>query len=268
MDKETARLTLHRTTLERSRAAKTTWSRSSRKRSFQRLETERIEPVSREFTASGAGWLPPRRDRALARLAASEIQDVDCPGRTLPEIPNREPLELTHITPSDPHLHLSHPCYGLPQKLIDNFASMGIHSIYPWQCRCLTEPGLLNGQRNLVYTAPTGGGKSLVADVLMLKAVIENPNRKALLVLPYVALVQEKLRWLRRAVDAIRRHSSSSIDRKWTTTWRPEVDEGQIRVVGFFGGSRTKATWNDTDVAICTMEKVCNVLHDDRCRER
>jgi DNA polymerase theta len=30
----------------------------------------------------------------------------------------------------------------------------------------------------------------------------------------------------------------------------------QIRVSGFFGGSRTTATWADTDVAVCTIEKV------------
>ena len=62
---------------------------------------------------------------------------------------------------------------------------------------------LLRGEGNLVYTAPTGGGKSLVADVLMLKYVVENPDKKAILVLPYVALVQEKLRWLRSAVDGV-----------------------------------------------------------------
>ena len=50
----------------------------------------------------------------------------------------------------------------------------------------------LLGEKNLVYTAPTGGGKSLVADVLMLKRVLE--SKKAILVLPYVALVQEKLK--------------------------------------------------------------------------
>jgi DNA polymerase theta len=62
----------------------------------------------------------------------------------------------------------------------------------------------LDGPENLVYTAPTGGGKSLVADVLMLKRVIQDPTKKAVLVLPYVALVQ-KLKWLRRVVEGVRK---------------------------------------------------------------
>jgi replicative superfamily II helicase len=44
-----------------------------------------------------------------------------------------------------------------------------------------------------VHTAPTGGGKSLVADVLLPKKIIHEPTKKAILVLLYVVLVQEKL---------------------------------------------------------------------------
>ena len=65
-----------------------------------------------------------------------------------------------------------------------NFTSLGIDSIYPWQSSCLLGRGILNGETNLVYSAPTGGGKSLVADVVMLKRVIEDPKKKAILVLP------------------------------------------------------------------------------------
>jgi DNA polymerase theta len=107
-------------------------------------------------------------------------------------------------------LALSHPDYGLPQGLVDNFAKLRIKSIYPWQSECLLRSGALGGDRNLVYTAPTRGGKSLVADILMLKKVIENPEAKALLVLPYIALVQEKLRWLRRVVEGVTKNVPSS----------------------------------------------------------
>ncbi|KAL8680917.1 MAG: hypothetical protein Q9186_002929 [Xanthomendoza sp. 1 TL-2023] len=103
----------------------------------------------------------------------------------------------------NPLLELSHSRYGLPDSLVKNFASLGIKYIYPWQSSCLLGRGLLTGEKNLVYTAPTGGGKSLVADVLMLKRVLENPHTKAMLVLPYVALVQEKANWLRRAVEGV-----------------------------------------------------------------
>ena len=81
--------------------------------------------------------------------------------------------------------------------------SIGVRSIYSWQSSCLLGKGVLTGEHNLVYTAPTGGGKSLVADILLLNKVIEQPAKKAILVLPYVALVQEKLKWLRRVVEGV-----------------------------------------------------------------
>jgi replicative superfamily II helicase len=61
-------------------------------------------------------------------------------------------------------LSLAHKAYGLPDELIANFTKLGIKQIYPWQRNCLQGPGLLTGEKNLIYSAPTGGGKSLVAD--------------------------------------------------------------------------------------------------------
>lgn len=160
----------------------------------------------------------------------------------------------------NPLLSLSNPKYGLPSALTANFAALGVRNIYPWQASCLLAKGLLAGERHLVYTAPTGGGKSLVADVLLLKRIIENPARKALLVLPYVALVQEKLKWMRRIIQDVEKNmsgeeqdSSSFPRRRWKKLHK------NIRVTGFFGGSRTTATWADTDIAVCTIEKVCTL---------
>jgi replicative superfamily II helicase len=39
------------------------------------------------------------------------------------------------------------------------------------QAECLNQPGVLDGS-NLVYCAPTSGGKSLVAEVLMLRRLV------------------------------------------------------------------------------------------------
>ena len=151
-----------------------------------------------------------------------------------------------------PLLSLENPIYSLPKSLTANFAALGISSIYAWQASCLLSPGLLTGQRHLVYTAPTGGGKSLVADVLMLKRVIDNPGRKAILVLPYVALVQEKLKWLRRVVRDVERVRPSEAH-DGNQGW---AGSQEIRVTGFFGGNRTAASWKDMDIAVCTIEKV------------
>jgi replicative superfamily II helicase len=50
--------------------------------------------------------------------------------------------------------------------------------------------------RNLVYAAPTSGGKSLVAEVLAVRALVRQ-ERRVLVVEPYVAIVEEKVQMLR-----------------------------------------------------------------------
>jgi DNA polymerase theta len=156
-------------------------------------------------------------------------------------------------------LSLRHPDYGLPSSLVDNFASLGVNSIYPWQATCLLGKGHLTGEKNLVYSAPTGGGKSLVADVMMLRRVIGSPRKKAIVVLPYVALVQEKLQWLRRLVDGVSVSAAEhhqTRDAASTQSQVPNQAQSSIRVTGFFGGSKSRTTWGDTDIAVCTIEKV------------
>jgi len=172
------------------------------------------------------------------------------------------PKPIVSSTPGlsqNPLLSLSHPHYGLPGNLVRNFASSGINRIYSWQSSCLLGRGILNGEKNLVYTAPTGGGKSLVADVLMLKRVVEDPSKKAILVLPYVALVQEKLKWLRKVVEGVtkcvRTPSQSDLPNSQLPKWR-RPHSSSVRVVGFFGGSKARVTWSDVDIAVCTIEKV------------
>jgi len=90
--------------------------------------------------------------------------------------------------------------------------------------------------------------------VLLLKRVLGEPGCKALLVLPYVALVQEKVRWLRNVVRDLRLPENPSYDEA-KGPWRRRADEGAIRVVGFFGGGKVRATWDDFDIGVCTLEK-------------
>lgn len=66
--------------------------------------------------------------------------------------------------------------------------------IYQWQAECLNVEGgqVIDADRNLVYTAPTSAGKTLVAEILLLRALAKYPGRKTMLVLPYRALCHEK----------------------------------------------------------------------------
>ncbi|XP_078066017.1 helicase POLQ-like isoform X2 [Mustelus asterias] len=87
------------------------------------------------------------------------------------------------------------PFYGLPSKVKDLiFQFKGIKELYEWQHTCLTLESVQE-RKNLIYSLPTSGGKTLVAEILFMQELLCRKN-DVLFVLPYVALVQEKVRGL------------------------------------------------------------------------
>ncbi|NXI50898.1 HELQ Helicase, partial [Chloroceryle aenea] len=87
------------------------------------------------------------------------------------------------------------PFYGLPTKVKDLFRQLrGIETLYEWQHDCLMLESLQQ-RRNLIYSLPTSGGKTLVAEIIILQELLCR-QKDVLMILPYVAIVQEKVRGL------------------------------------------------------------------------
>ncbi|MEW5302206.1 MAG: hypothetical protein WDW36_005009 [Sanguina aurantia] len=91
--------------------------------------------------------------------------------------------------------------------IAEAFIAKGVGRLYPWQAAALE---LGEDCSNLVYCAPTSGGKSLVAEVLMIRRLlvlrprpaagrvgfVSAPPARGLYILPYVSIVNEKTQHL------------------------------------------------------------------------
>lgn len=146
---------------------------------------------------------------------------------------------------------------GLPPSIVECFIAGGVKSgkVYPWQRAAIdtAEDG-----HNLVYCAPTSGGKSLVAEVLLVRRLVQceakgRPGR-VLFILPYQSLVKEKEADLKRIVEPIFKK-------------RRNIRGAMVAVRGFAGPdcdgtpmARPLGHPGQEVVAVTTIEKASNAV--------
>uniref|UniRef100_A0A3P8PU19 DNA polymerase theta n=1 Tax=Astatotilapia calliptera TaxID=8154 RepID=A0A3P8PU19_ASTCA len=147
-------------------------------------------------------------------------------------------LELSTLSDTLPHpaekLLLSN--WGLPKPVLDRYQKHGVTRMFEWQAQCLAVGQVLQGG-NLVYSAPTSAGKTLVSELLMLKRVLET-KRKALFILPFVSVAKEKMHYLQSIFE-----------------------EAGVRVEGYMGSTSAAGGFTALDVAVCTIEKANSLLN-------
>ena len=100
--------------------------------------------------------------------------------------------------------------WGIPDSIRQGFADVGVGELYPWQAQCLEEhPEVLQGSRHFIYTAPTSGGKTLIAEILLIRRIL-SLRCKALFVLPYNSVVAEKTQYLKMVLRTHNAHVKGS----------------------------------------------------------
>uniref|UniRef100_A0A8B9ZAJ1 DNA polymerase theta n=1 Tax=Anas platyrhynchos TaxID=8839 RepID=A0A8B9ZAJ1_ANAPL len=126
--------------------------------------------------------------------------------------------------------------WGLPKAVLEKYHSLGVVQMFEWQAECLMLGQVLEG-KNLVYSAPTSAGKTLVAELLILKRVLET-RKKALFILPFVSVAKEKKCYLQALFQ--------------------EVD---VKVEGYMGSISPVGRFSSLDVAVCTIEKANGLIN-------
>ncbi|ETN63551.1 DNA polymerase theta [Anopheles darlingi] len=166
--------------------------------------------------------------------------------RTRKEVPVRDTSRVASLQPQQPSPNMTFDQtkdlrllsnWGLPESVQRQYAKKGIVELFPWQVECLSRKEVLLEGRNLVYSAPTSAGKTLVSEFLLAKTIAER-QRKCLLILPFVAVAREKTHYLQQLLGP-----------------------GGWRVEGFYGGSHPPGGFESVDLAVCTIEKANSIIN-------
>ncbi|XP_059778117.1 DNA polymerase theta [Balaenoptera ricei] len=150
--------------------------------------------------------------------------------------PARAAGECKQTFPDDKVDKLLLANWGLPTAVLEKYHSFGVKKMFEWQAECLLLGQVLEG-KNLVYSAPTSAGKTLVAELLILKRVLET-GKKALFILPFVSVAKEKKYYFQSLFQEV-----------------------GIKVDGYMGSTSPTGHFSSLDIAICTIERANGLIN-------
>lgn len=127
--------------------------------------------------------------------------------------------------------------WGLPDTILQKYANRNIINMFPWQVECLSRPNVLSSSSNLVYSAPTSAGKTLVSEILAIKTLLER-RKKVIFILPFVSVVYEKMYYFQDILNS-----------------------SGIRVEGFMGSHHPPGGFKSVNLAVCTIEKANSIVN-------
>lgn len=172
-------------------------------------------------------------------VPSSQTESQQLSSSTDQNSPADQNSPIDQVTTSQEVLLLTNPVFRLPDHVIGYLKVKHITSLFQWQYDCLTaHPGILAGTKNLIFSAPTSAGKSIIADILIHNQLSKTPKKKVLIVLPYISLANEKMQQLQNMF----KFSNFSIG-------------------GFMGNALPSGGFPATDIAVCTIEKANNIVN-------
>lgn len=148
--------------------------------------------------------------------------------------------------------HITNVCRDmkLPLHIAESYAKLGVETLYDWQYDCIHKSGVLTNE-NIVYCAPTSGGKTLISELMILRSTISYKKR-AIFILPFVSLVLEKAAYFKKILRSYIR--SLGRDRRFhIKAYHSDSNVNQIQVSDM--------------IIVCTIEKANQLINTLIARE-
>ncbi|KPI85643.1 putative DNA polymerase theta (helicase domain only) [Leptomonas seymouri] len=178
---------------------------------------------------------------ATAASLAANLQSIHHPSRALHNDVEQDSSAPDAIAAapmySPPPPPPADSFYDLPLS-VGNFYAVrrGVQELYDWQHELLTQPEVRGGH-SFIYSLPTSGGKTLVAELSLLRCVL-NRRQSCFFVLPFVSLAEEK-----------------------TLALQPLAVAFGFGVEGHYGSSGRFPLCDAPAIYVCTIEKANALLN-------